>query len=60
LLCLTCILRYRGGDATPSRFIEEAGLAPTDEDGVLNPFLADKYGDPKLRDPMLEVPTLFD
>jgi superfamily I DNA/RNA helicase len=60
LLCLTCILRYRSSDATPSRFIEEAGLAPTDEDGVLNPFLADKYGDPKLRDPMLEVPTLFD
>src|SRR5258708_25407773 len=31
-LLLSCILRYRSSDAVPSRFIEEAGLTPTDED----------------------------
>jgi superfamily I DNA/RNA helicase len=35
LLFLSCILRYRGGEALPSRFIQEAGLTPTDEDGAL-------------------------
>lgn len=38
-LYLTCILHYRGGPATPSRFLQEAGLAPKDEEGILNPFV---------------------
>lgn len=38
-LFLTSILRYRSTDAVASRFIQEAGLIPTDEDGVLNPYL---------------------
>ena len=37
-LYLTTLLRYRGADATPSRFIHEAGLEPTDESEVLHPF----------------------
>nr|MBA3824580.1 ATP-dependent helicase [Ktedonobacterales bacterium] len=37
-LYLTTLLRYRGVDATPSRFIHEAGLEATDEGEVLHPF----------------------
>ncbi len=39
LLFLSSILRYRGSDAVASRFLQEAGLTPKDEDGVLNPYL---------------------
>jgi superfamily I DNA/RNA helicase len=60
LLFLTCILRYRSSDAVPSRFIEEAGLAPTDEDGALNPFLFHRNGHPRTLSPLIETPSLFD
>jgi superfamily I DNA/RNA helicase len=58
-LYLTSILRYRGTEATPSRFIQEAGLSPTDEDGVLNPFLFKSDGTPRKLSPLVESPTLF-
>jgi superfamily I DNA/RNA helicase len=58
-LYLTSILRYRGSDATPSRFIQEAGLSPTDEDGTLNPFLFKSDGTPRKLSPLVESPTLF-
>ncbi len=48
MLFLSSILRYRGGDAIPSRFIQEAGLTPTDEDGVLNPYLFHRDGTPRM------------
>lgn len=60
LLFLSCILRYRGGDAVPSRFIQEAGLSPTDEDGTLNPFLFDREGRPRKLSPLVETPKLFE
>ncbi len=60
LLFLSSILRYRGTDATPSRFIEEAGLTPTNEDGNLNPFLINKDGSPRQLSPLVTTPTLFD
>jgi superfamily I DNA/RNA helicase len=60
LLFLSCILRYRGSDAVPSRFIQEAGLAPTDEDGALNPYLMQRDGRPRKPDPLVEAPSLFD
>ena len=60
LLCLSCILRYRSSDAIPSRFIEEAGLAPTDENGLFNPFLVDREGRPRKLSPLVETPSLFD
>ncbi|MDQ6660107.1 MAG: ATP-dependent helicase, partial [Chloroflexota bacterium] len=60
LLLLSCILRYRGGDAVASRFIEEAGLTPTDEDGVLNPFLFHHDGSIRKLSSLVTVPTLFD
>lgn len=60
LLLLSCILRYRSSDAVPSRFIEEAGLAPTDEDGSLNPFLFHRDGRPRQLSPLVEAPSLFD
>ncbi|HVU67359.1 MAG TPA: ATP-dependent helicase [Ktedonobacteraceae bacterium] len=60
LLFLSCILRYRSSDAVPSRFIQEAGLAPTDEDGVLNPFLFKRDGTPRKLSPLIEAPSLFD
>lgn len=60
LLFLSSILRYRGGDAVPSRFIQEAGLTPTDEDGVLNPYLRQRDGRPRTPSPLLETPSLFD
>ena len=60
LLFLTSILRYRGSDATPSRFIQEAGLSPTDEDGVLNPYLILRDGRPRKLSPLVEAPSLFD
>ncbi len=60
LLFLSSILRYRSGDATSSRFIQEAGLSPTDEDGVLNPYLFQRDGTPRRPDPLVEAPTLFD
>ena len=60
LLFLSCILRYRSSDAVPSRFIEEAGLAPTDEDGALNPFLFHRDGTPRKPSPLVETPSLFD
>ena len=60
LLLLSCILRYRSSDAVPSRFIEEAGLAPTDENGLLNPFLFDHDGRERKLSPLVETPSLFD
>lgn len=60
LLLLSCILRYRSSDAVPSRFIQEAGLTPTDEDGVLNPFLFHRDGRPRQLSPLVEAPSLFD
>jgi ATP-dependent DNA helicase Rep len=60
LLLLSCILRYRSSDAVPSRFIEEAGLAPTDENGLLNPFLFDRNGRERKLSPLVETPSLFD
>ncbi len=65
-LFLTCILRYRGSDAVASRFIQEAGLAPTDEDGLFDPFLFrhDESQSPQktlktLPQPDVVAPTLF-
>jgi superfamily I DNA/RNA helicase len=60
LLFLSTILRYRGTDALASRFIQEAGLTPTDEDGVLNPFLFHRDGSPRKPDPLVTAPTLFE
>jgi len=60
LLWVSCILRYRGSDAVPSRFIQEAGLSPTDEDGTLNPFLFDREGRPHKLSPLVETPKLFE
>jgi superfamily I DNA/RNA helicase len=66
LLFLSSIRRYRNSDAIPSRFIQEAGLAPTDEDGVLNPYLFHMDGRPRTIEKELaplspvEIPTLFD
>jgi superfamily I DNA/RNA helicase len=60
LLLLSCILRYRSSDAIPSRFVEEAGLHPTDENGVLNPFLAQRDGRPRKLSPLVTEPSLFD
>jgi len=59
LLYLSTIQRYRGSDATPSRFIEEAGLRPTDIDGILNPFLREQDGSVKQPDPLVSIPPLF-
>jgi DNA helicase-2/ATP-dependent DNA helicase PcrA len=59
LLYLSTIQRYRGSDATPSRFIEEAGLRPTDIDGILNPFLREQDGSVKQPDPLVSMPPLF-
>jgi superfamily I DNA/RNA helicase len=60
LLFLSSILRYRSSDAVPSRFIQEAGLTPTDEDGVLNPYLFSRDGRPRQLSPLVEAPSLFD
>ncbi|MDQ2713510.1 MAG: ATP-dependent helicase, partial [Chloroflexota bacterium] len=60
LLFLTCILRYRGSDAIPSRFIQEADLSPTGEDGVLNPYLMYRDGAPRKLSPLITTPTLFE
>jgi superfamily I DNA/RNA helicase len=60
LLFLSSILRYRGGDAIPSRFIQEAGLSPTDEDGILNPYLVHQDGTPRKLSPLVETPSLFE
>jgi superfamily I DNA/RNA helicase len=60
LLFLSCILRYRGSDAVASRFIQEAGLSPTDEDGTLNPFLFDREGESRKLSPLVDTPRLFD
>lgn len=60
LLFLSSILRYRGSDATPSRFIQEADLSPTDEDGLLNPYLMQRDGRPRKLSPLVEAPSLFD
>ena len=59
LLFLSSILRYRGSDAVASRFIAEAGLAPTDEDGVLNPYLFNRDGSPRRLSPLVTTSTLF-
>ncbi|EFH88703.1 ATP-dependent helicase [Ktedonobacter racemifer] len=63
LLFLTSLLRYRGSDAQASRFIYEAGLKPTDEDGILNPYLMTRDGDPREQppkaSPAVSMPTLF-
>lgn len=58
-LYLSSLLHYRGTDAVPSRFIEEAGLSPTNEDGQLNPFLFKSDGTPRKLSPLVETPTLF-
>lgn len=59
-LFLSSLLRYRGSDAVPSRFIQEAGLSPTDEDGVLNPYLFKQDGQPKKLSPLVvDTPSLF-
>lgn len=60
LLFISAILRYRNSDAIPSRFIEEAGLKPTDEDGLLNPYLMNRDGSPRKLSPLVETPTLFE
>ncbi len=60
LLFLTSILRYRGSDALPSRFIQEAGLTPTDEDGTLNPYLIKRDGSPRKLSPLITAPPLFE
>jgi superfamily I DNA/RNA helicase len=60
LLLLSSILHYRSNDAVPSRFIQEAGLRPTDEDGVLNPYLFHRDGHPRKLSPQVEAPSLFD
>jgi superfamily I DNA/RNA helicase len=60
LLFLSCILRYRGSDAVASRFIQEAGLKPTDEDGILNPYLFRRDGSPRRLSPLVTAPSLFD
>jgi superfamily I DNA/RNA helicase len=60
MLFLSSLQRYRGGDAIPSRFLQEAGLTPTDEDGILNPYLRSKDGSPRKLSPMVTTPTLFD
>lgn len=60
LLFLSSILRYRGGDALASRFIQEAGLTPTDEDGALNPYLFHRDGSPRKLSPLITAPTLFE
>jgi superfamily I DNA/RNA helicase len=60
MLFLSSILRYRGGDAMASRFIEEAGLKPTDETGTLNPFLFRRDGTPRTIKPVISTPTLFE
>ncbi len=59
LLFLSCILRYRGSDAGASRFVQEAGLSPSDEDGVLNPFLFHRDGSLRKLSPLVTTPTLF-
>jgi superfamily I DNA/RNA helicase len=59
-LFLSCLLRYRGSDALPSRFIQEAGLAPSSEDGVLNPYLIQRDGRPRKLGPQIDAPSLFD
>ncbi len=59
-LFLSSITRYRGADATPSRFIHEAGLTPTDETGLLNPFLIKRDGSMRKSEPTVTAPTLFD
>ena len=58
-LFLTSILRYRGSEAVASRFIDEAGLTPHNEDGNLNPYLFKQDGTPKKPSPLIETPTLF-
>ncbi len=60
LLFLSSILRYRGSDAVASRFIQEARLTPTDEDGTLNPYLMQRDGSPRKLSPLVTPPTLFD
>lgn len=60
MLFLSSILRYRGGDAVASRFIEEAGLKPTDEDGTLNPYLFRRDGTPRKLSSLITTPTLFE
>ncbi|GHO84822.1 ATP-dependent helicase [Dictyobacter formicarum] len=58
-LFLSSLLRYRGTDAVASRFIDEAGLTPTNEDGELNPYLFKHDGTPRKLSPLVETPTLF-
>ena len=66
LLFLSSLRRYRNSDAIPSRFIQEAGLSPTDEEGVLNPYLIHADGTPRKVGKGLapfqavNTPTLFD
>ncbi len=61
LLFLSCILRYRGGDAVASRFIAEAELTPRDEDGILNPLLFRRpFSSQHEAAQPISTPTLFD
>src|SRR5205085_9360789 len=58
-LFLSSILRYRGSSAVASRFLQEASLTPTDEDGVLNPYLFNRDGSPRRLSSLVTTPTLF-
>ncbi len=60
LLFISSILRYRSSDALPSRFIDEAGLTPTNEDGQLNPYLMTRDGDVRTLSPLVTTPGLFE
>ncbi len=59
-LFLSSVLRYRGSEAIASRFIEEAALTPTNENGVLNPYMMTSDGSPRKLSPLVTTPTLFD
>ena len=65
MLFLTCVTRYRGTDAIPSRFIDEAGLTPMDAKGLVNPYELRRDGALKKKrnddiPPPTPQPTLFD
>jgi superfamily I DNA/RNA helicase len=59
-LFLTSILRYRGAEAVVSRFVQEAGLTPKDEDEALNPYLFHRDGTPKRLSSLVTEATLFE
>lgn len=57
-LFLTSVVRYRGTDALPSRFVDEAGLTPLDENGLLNPYLLKRDGTPRTPEQFTPAPVL--